>query len=72
VIAEVCDALEMGCTMFAPREPFAGNEVEKRSVSLKLAETVAEPFEDWYFVVDADHFVTSAIGHTERLASTDR
>jgi hypothetical protein len=71
VIMEACQALQMGCTIHAPREPFIGNEVEKRTLSLRLAETVAVPFEDWYLVVDADHFITSAIGHHHVLEHTD-
>lgn len=70
-IIETCQALQIGCTLFAPRETFLGNEIEKRTMSLKLAEAVATPYEDWYLVVDADHFVTSAIGHLPRLAETD-
>lgn len=70
-IMEVCQALEMGCTIHAPQEPFLGNEVEKRSLSLRLAETVAEPYEDWYFVFDADHFVTSSGPARRLLAETD-
>lgn len=70
-IAEVCEALGMGCTLFAPREPFVENEVEKRTVSLRLAEAVADPSRDWYFVVDADHFVKSAVGHLDKLAQTN-
>lgn len=69
-ISEVCKSLDIGCTLFAPSEPFVGNEVEKRCLSLRLAETVAEPNEDWYFVVDADHFVRSAIGHRGLLQET--
>ena len=71
VIVEVCQALEMGCTIYAPQEPFIDNEIEKRTMSLRLAEAVAEPFKDWYLVVDADHFITSAIGHLHRLEETD-
>jgi hypothetical protein len=66
-IVEVCRSLEMGCTWYAPQEPYFGNEVEKRNIAFRLAEAVAEPFEDWYFLADADHFVTSALGLTHRL-----
>lgn len=69
-ISEVCKSLGMGCTLHAPSEPFVGNEVEKRTLSLRLAETVAEPNVDWYFIVDADHFVVSAIGHLGLLQNT--
>jgi hypothetical protein len=72
VIVETCRALEMGCTIHTPQEPWIGNEVEKRTVSLKLAETIAVPYEDWYLIHDADHVVNTALGHTKRLQETDR
>ena len=58
-IYEVCRALDIGLTIHQPQEPWFGNEVGKRNYAFKLAETVAEE-DDWYFLVDADHFVTSA------------
>ncbi len=68
-IRETASAASMGLTLHVPSEPWAGNEVEKRSFCFELAETVAEPFEDWYLVCDADQFIVSAIGHTARLAT---
>lgn len=70
-IVEVCRELEMGCTIHTPAEPWFGNEVEKRNHAFAIAETIAEPYEDWYFLADADHFVISAIGHTRHLQETD-
>lgn len=70
-IVEACHALEMGSLIYAPQEPYLNNEVEKRSLSLRLAESIATPYEDWYFIFDADHFVTTAIGHEHVLANTD-
>ena len=71
-IVEVCRAIEMGCTIATPQEPWFGNEVEKRNHAFRLAETIAIPEEDWYFLVDADHFVTSAAGgHLRALKETE-
>lgn len=67
VIAETCRALDIGLTLHAPREVFFGNEVEKRTLGFRLAETVAEPG-DWYFVIDADELVDHAFGVEETLA----
>lgn len=66
-IVEVCRALEMGCTIHTPREPWFGNEVEKRNYAFRIAESLADPLVDWYFLADADHFVTSAMGHMQAL-----
>lgn len=70
-ILEVCQALEIGCTIVTPPATWLGNEVEKRNHAFAVAETIAEPLEDWYFLVDADHFIASAIGLHHRLAETD-
>ena len=70
-IIETAAAVQMGCTIHTPAEPWFGNEVEKRNFAFQLAEQIAEPNEDWYFLVDADHFVSTAIGHTKVLAETD-
>lgn len=68
-ILETCRNHEIGVTIHAPQEPWFGNEVEKRNFCWHLAETIAEEHEDWYFICDADTFVTSALGlhqHLER------
>ena len=61
----------MGCTIFAPQEPWFGNEVEKNNLRWRLAETVAEPYEDWYFIIDADTFVVTALGLENALRETE-
>lgn len=66
-IYEVCRNLQVGLTLYTPQEVWFGNEVEKRNYAWKLAESVAEPFEDWYFICDADTFVTEGIGLRKRL-----
>ena len=71
IIDEVCRGSSCGLTLYAPQEPWLGNEVEKRSFSFKLAETVAEVGEDWYFVIDADEVVTSALGLKHVLETTE-
>lgn len=61
-IDEICRASDCGVTLFAPQEPWVGNEIEKRSYCFQLAETIAEIGEDWYFILDADEVVTSSTG----------
>lgn len=50
-------AAGLGFTLHAPREPWEGNEVAKRSFMFRLGEQVATPNEDWYWVMDADQVV---------------
>lgn len=52
-----CKQLGLGCTLHVPREPWAGNEVEKRTFLFRLGLSVAEPG-DWFWVFDADEVVT--------------
>lgn len=69
-VSEVCQALNVGLTLYSPAEAFAGNETEKRSLGFRLAELVAEE-DDWYFVMDADQVIVSAIGLHQKLAATE-
>lgn len=71
VIDEICRASQIGLTLYAPREPWLNNEVEKRAFAFTLAETVAELEEDWYFLMDADQVVTYAGGIKHILENTD-
>ena len=71
VIDEICRGSSCGLTLFAPQEPWLGNEVEKRSFGFRLAEQHAEIGEDWYFVMDADEVVTSALGLKQILSETE-
>lgn len=67
-----CKQLGMGCTMSVPREPWAGNEAEKRTALFAHGLAVADPG-DWFLVVDADEFITEAPADLpDRLAMTDR
>lgn len=58
-IREVCDAMQVGHTIHAPAGPWVGGECEKRSYGFRLAETIAVPGEDWYFLMDADQVITT-------------
>lgn len=59
-IFEVAHGAGIDVTVHVPREPFYGNEVEKRTMLLQLAGLLGTPNEDWVFLVDADEVVTHA------------
>lgn len=71
VINEICRGTSTGLTLHAPQEPWIGNEVAKRSFGFRLAELEAEIGEDWYFLMDADQVVTSALGLRRVLENAD-
>lgn len=50
-------AAGMGLTLVEPVVPWAGGEVEKRSLMFRVAEAVTTPT-DWLFVIDGDEIVT--------------
>lgn len=53
-ILETALSLGMECVLHVPNQRWLGNEVEKRSHMLALGERIAEPWQDWYLVMDAD------------------
>lgn len=61
----------MGCTIHVPQEPWAGNELEKRTFLFAAGHLVAEPEIDWLWVVDGDELVTHSDGLRAALATTD-
>lgn len=62
----------IGCTIHSPRQPWWGNEVEKRDYMLQLGMTMAEPGVDWFLRVDADEVVTQVpVDSAKKLAETD-
>lgn len=66
-IQSICDATGTACTIHQPADIWYGNEVEKRNQMFKIANAFAEPFTDWYWVIDADCVVTdtpSDLRHT--------
>lgn len=67
-----CQTAGIGCTVHRPAQAWRGNEVEKRSFLFRAAELVAEPMEDWYYVLDGDDFVTKVpFDLRERLADAE-
>jgi hypothetical protein len=58
VIEAICEGAGISCTIHRPAEPYYGNEVEKRSLLFKIAAAFAEPYQDWYWIIDADCIVT--------------
>jgi hypothetical protein len=70
-ITAVASATGLGLTLHVPATVWYGNEVEKRSFSLSLAEQVAD-LGDWYFLFDADEIVTNVPADLRRrLEQTD-
>lgn len=70
-ITLACRELGMSCLLHVPSEPWAGNEVEKRTHLFALGQTVAEEG-DWFWVQDADMVTTeSPFDLKDRLAATD-
>ena len=59
-ILRTCDAAGIGVTIHQPQTVFMGNEVDKRSLMFSIAATHADPFEDWYWVIDGDEVLTKA------------
>jgi len=56
-VLEAAELAGVPVTLHRPTEPFAGNEVEKRNLSLDLALSVADEG-DWLLVFDADMTLT--------------
>lgn len=71
-IEETAHGMGIGLTLHIPPTVWSGNEVEKRSAMFALAEMVARPDRDWYFVLDADEVVkTVPADLRRRLAETN-
>ncbi len=58
-VLRTCDALDIGCTIVRPKDVWTGNEVEKRTLAFRLAQTVTDT-SDWIWVFDADEVLASA------------
>jgi len=56
----------IGCTIHASRQPWWGNEVEKRSFMFDLAQSFTTE-DDWLLVIDADEVLTQVPGDTRNL-----
>jgi hypothetical protein len=58
-IVSTCEQTGIGLTLHTPREPWLGNECEKRSKLFQLADQEATPHQDWYLIIDADEIITT-------------
>jgi hypothetical protein len=71
-IQSVAAGAGVGCTVHVPRYAWQGNEIEKRNFMFRVGATFAEPNEDWFFVFDADEFVSDApVGFKSLLKGSD-
>jgi hypothetical protein len=57
-------------TLHQPSEPFAGNEIEKRNLLFALGHALAEPYEDWFWVIDGDELVAEEASLRQTLEET--
>jgi hypothetical protein len=72
VIAHTAAGAGIGCTIHSPRQPWWGNEVEKRNHMFQLGMTMAEPGVDWFLRIDADEVLIANSGDVrKKLADTD-
>lgn len=65
-IAHVAAGAGIGCTIHTPRQPWWGNEVEKRDFMFRLGSTMTEPG-DWFLRIDADEVFTQVPDDTRTL-----
>lgn len=72
-LIETCEGAGLALTLHRPSQPYAGNEIEKRNLLLRLALVHAEPMRDWIIVLDGDEYIRSADRDLIRheLATTD-
>lgn len=70
-IVAACGSVGIGLTLEIPQQ-VCGNECEKRSRSFELAESLTDPDEDWFYVIDADEIVISCVADLRAmLAETE-
>lgn len=71
VIFHAAAGAGMGCTVHAPRQPWWGNEIEKRSYLMELGQSMTTE-DDWFLVIDADEVLTKVpLGSRQLLDATD-
>lgn len=70
-VIRACEAMGMGWTLYAPQEPWMGNEIEKRSFMFRVGMLSAEEG-DWFVILDADEVVTDVpFDLKQRLSESD-
>lgn len=70
VLEKHCRCWSIDLTLHTPTARWDGNELEKRTLLFRLGHAIAEPYDDWLWVIDADEVVTRADGHREALEQT--
>lgn len=70
-IARTAAGAGIGCTIHSPRQPWWGNEVEKRNFMFGLGALMAGP-DDWFLRIDADEVFTQVPPDTRTLLSATR
>lgn len=71
IILRTAAGAGMGCTIHQSRQPWWGNEIEKRDYMFKLGSLFTSP-DDWYLRIDADEILTHVpLGTKERLAASE-
>jgi hypothetical protein len=71
-ITDAAEAVGIGCTLHVPNTRWVGNEVEKRTFLFQAGSLVAEPYEDWFLVIDADELIVEHSNLTKfDLEATD-
>ena len=56
--------------LHVPRDVWWGNEIEKRTFAFDLGHHIADDFEDWLWIVDADERIQEALGLRDALERT--
>jgi hypothetical protein len=70
IILHTAAGAGIGCTIHAPRQPWWGNEVQKRAYMFRLAEGMTTA-DDWLLRIDADEVLTTVPSDTRaKLAKT--
>lgn len=71
-IIDTAQTKGIGCTLHIPAQPWAGNEIEKRTVMFAIAHALAMPYEDWLWVHDSDEVVIHHNNLPGALEATDK
>ena len=62
---------DIDVTLHVPSKPWAGNETEKRTALFALGHAVAQPYEDWLVVADADEVWSNNLRSTLEESQLD-
>lgn len=68
-VAAIRDAAvdnSLNCTIYQPAEPYEGQEIEKRSIAVRLANSFCEEKVDWITFLDGDELLWAVPGDLEK------